>query len=123
MLSLEPLAPACVEYSWPPEADHGALREPGGHLRLLSAMRADTGGELVIDDEELWADHREAAAGLTSRRVLPADAYAEIERLQSAGATRVVGRIARGHVLSDAAVPADVELTPLEQRVMAAYGG
>ena len=55
--------------------------------------------------------------------MLPADAYAEIERLQRAGATRVLGGIARGHLLSDAVVPADLELTPLEQRVMAAYGG
>ena len=55
--------------------------------------------------------------------MLPADAPAEIERLQRAGATRVLGRIARGHLLSDMAIPADVALTPLEQRVTAAYGG
>ena len=52
----------------------------------------------------------------------PADAYAESSGF-TVPATRVVGRIARGHVLSDAVIPADVELTPLEQRVMAAYGG
>ena len=122
VLSLEPLAPACVEYSWPPEVIMVRFESPVA-AALAVRMQADAGGELVTDDEQLWAGHREAAAGLTSRRVLPADAYAEIERLQRAGATRVLGRIARGHLLSDAVVPADLELTPLEQRVMAAYGG
>jgi hypothetical protein len=88
------------------------------------------GGELVGDDESLWADHRERAAGLHLTRCLPADAPATIERLRAAGATTIVGRYARGLLLSDVEdrgqAPEGRGLAPasrLERRVVEAYGG
>ena len=55
---------------------------------LAEQARGAVGGELVEDDEELWAEHRERAAGLqpalaACRRRLPA----RRERLRAAGAT------------------------------------
>jgi glycolate oxidase FAD binding subunit len=119
----EPLAPACVEYSWPP--GHMLVRfESPVAGALADRAVALTGGELIGDDEQLWAEHREAAVGLTSRRVLPADVPAAIELLRGQGATRILGRAARGQLFSDVAAVGDRDQpTPLELRVMAAYGG
>jgi glycolate oxidase FAD binding subunit len=129
---LEPLAPACVEYAWPPE--HMLVRFESPVARALGEQAAAlVGGDLVDDDESLWADHRERAAGLHPTRCLPADVPAEIERLRAAGATTIVGRYARGHLLSDVK-PADRGQAPearglapgvreLERRVVEAYGG
>jgi glycolate oxidase FAD binding subunit len=122
-LVFEPLAPACVEYAWPPGQMLVRFESPVARA-LADRAVALTGGELVGDDEELWAAHREAAAGLVRRGVLPAEVPAEIERLRGQGATRILGRAARGRLFSDVAMVDDGdELTPLELRVTAAYGG
>jgi glycolate oxidase FAD binding subunit len=93
-LIFEPFAPACVEYAWPP--GHMLVRfESPVAAELGVRAQALAGGELISDDEELWASHREVAAGLASHRVLPSDAPAEIERLRASGATAIVGRRAR----------------------------
>ncbi len=122
-LRFEPLQPACVEYAWPPGRMLVRFESPVA-LALADRALGLAGGELVSDDEELWAEHREAAAGLGTSRVLPSEAPAEIERLRAAGASRVLGRIARGKLLSDA-VSAEPEnqLSELEQRVVSAYRG
>ena len=99
-LVLEPLAPACVEYAWPP--GHMLVRfESPAAAELAAEARALVGGEVVEDDEALWAEHREAAAGLHVRRVLPADALRAIDDLRASGATRIVGRLARGILYAD----------------------
>ena len=122
-LVFEPLAPACVEYAWPPGQIMLRFESPVAS-GLASRAAALGGGRLISDDEELWAAHREAADGLVSRRVLPADVPAEIERLRGEGASRILGRVARGQLYSDVATTADHgDLTPLEQRVMAVYDG
>ncbi len=122
-LIFEPLAPACVEYAWPPGQMLVRFESPVAQA-LADRAWVLAAGELVTDDEGLWAEHREAAAGLGSTRVLPAEAPGEIQRLRLEGATRVVGRIARGRLFSDAVpVDPDVELTPLERRVVEAYRG
>jgi glycolate dehydrogenase FAD-binding subunit len=122
---LEPLAPACVEYAWPPE--HMLVRFESPVARTLGEEAAAlVGGELVEVDEPLWSDHRERAAGLHPTRCLPAEAPAAIERLRAAGATTIVGRYARGLLYSDVRAP-NRGLAPgvheLEQRVVEAYGG
>ena len=55
----------------------------------------------VEDDEELWAEHRELAAGLELTRCLPADVPDTIAQLRAAGATTIVGRYARGLLYAD----------------------
>ena len=57
-------------------ADARALREPGRRGRWREQAAELVGGELVDDDEALWAEHRERAAGLALTRCLPADAPA-----------------------------------------------
>jgi glycolate dehydrogenase FAD-binding subunit len=124
-LPLERLAPACVEYAWPPERMLVRFESPAAR-ELAAAARDLAGGELVADDEALWAEHRERGAGLATLRCPPADAAATARGLAAAGATRVVGRLARGVLASDAAVePAAPEaaLAALEARVVEAFGG
>jgi glycolate oxidase FAD binding subunit len=113
---LEQLAPACVEYTWP---DGGMLVrfESPAAAELAAAARDLVGGELVVDDPGLWEAHRRRQAGLELHRCPPADAASHCERLRAAGATRIVGRWARGWMFAD--VPADRRpLSPLEQRVI-----
>src|SRR5207342_1335708 len=86
-LVLEPLAPACVEYAWPPGRMLVRFESPAA-AELAGQARALVGGEIVENDEALWAEHREAAAGLYVHRVLPATAPAAIDDLRTAGATR-----------------------------------
>jgi glycolate oxidase FAD binding subunit len=126
---LEPLAPACVEYAWPPGQMLVRFESPVARALAEEAVEL-VGGELVGDDESLWADHRERAAGLHLTRCLPADAPATIERLRATGATTIVGRYARGLLLSDVEdrgqAPEGRGLAPasrLERRVVEAYGG
>jgi glycolate oxidase FAD binding subunit len=123
---LEPLAPACVEYAWPP--DLMLVRFESPVARALAEQAAElAGGDLVDGDESLWADHRERAAGLPLTRCLPAEVPATIERLRAAGATTIVGRYARGLLYSDAPDVNKWGQTPfihaLERRVVEAYGG
>jgi glycolate oxidase FAD binding subunit len=134
-LVLEPLAPACVEYAWPP--GHMLVRfESPAAAELARQARALVGGTIVEDDEELWAVHREVAAGLPVHRALPADAPAAIEELRTSGATRIVGRLARGilhaNVQQRGQTPMlqpDVQqrgqtpMLQLERRVVEAFGG
>ncbi|MDX6551440.1 MAG: glycolate oxidase binding subunit [Gaiellales bacterium] len=116
---LEPLAPACVEYAWPDARMLVRFESPVAG-ELAEAARALVGGELVADDDELWAEHRRLQAGLELHRTPPADAVAACERLRNAGATRVVGRWARGWLFAD--VPAAPRsLSSLEQRVIARF--
>jgi glycolate oxidase FAD binding subunit len=134
-LVLEPLAPACVEYAWPP--GHMLVRfESPAAAELARQARALVGGTIVEDDEELWAAHREAAAGLLVHRALPADAQAAIDELRTSGATRIVGRLARGILHADVQqrgqtpiLQPDVQqrgqtpMLQLERRVVEAFGG
>jgi glycolate oxidase FAD binding subunit len=124
-VSLEQLAPACVEYAWPPERMLVRFESPVA--RGLAEQAAElVGGELVDDDEALWAEHRERAAGLGLTRCLPADVPATIARLRAAGATTIVGRYARGLLLADVNIPCqapDIHVAALERRVVEAYGG
>ena len=50
---LEPLAPACGEYSWPPEVIMVRFERPIT-AALAVRMQADAGGEGVTDDERSW---------------------------------------------------------------------
>ena len=122
-LLLEPLAPACVEYAWPP--GHMLVRfESPAAVELAGQARALVGGEIVEDDEALWADHREAAAGLDVHRVLPAAAPAAIDELRASRATHIVGRLARGILYADVQKRGQTPiLQPLERRVVEAFGG
>jgi glycolate oxidase FAD binding subunit len=124
-ISLELLAPACVEYAWPPEQMLVRFESPAA--RSLAEQAAElVGGELVDDDEALWAEHRERAAGLGLTRCLPADAPATIARLRAAGATTIVGRYARGLLYADVNIGGqtpDIQVEALERRVVEAYGG
>jgi len=119
---LEPLAPACVEYAWPPERLFVRFESPVAHPLAEQAV-ALVGGDLAESDESLWADHRERAAGLHLTRCLPAEVPATIERLREAGATRIVGRYARGLLLSDVNDRCQAAVSQLEQRVVEAYRG
>ena len=120
---LEPLAPACVEYAWPP--GHMLVRfESPAAAELSELARSLVGGEIVEDDEALWAEHREAAAGLDVHRALPADTPATIDDLRASGATRIVGRLARGTLHADVKRQGQAPIfQPLERRVVEAFGG
>jgi glycolate oxidase FAD binding subunit len=128
--ALEPLAPACVEYAWPP-GQMLVRFESIAAAELARTAQELIGGELVEDDAPLWAEHRERAAGLAGARCLPADAPALIDALRAAGASDVVGRLARGWLLADAHAVAQVAprkpalpgLVELEQRVVEAFNG
>ena len=127
---LEPLAPACVEYAWPP-GQMLVRFESIAAGELARAAQELVGGELVEDDEPLWAEHRERAAGMADARCLPGDAPGLIESLRAAGASSVVGRLARGWLLADANAvaqvaprkPAAPALVELEQRMVEAFAG
>jgi glycolate oxidase FAD binding subunit len=124
-LALEPLAPACVEYAWPPEQMLVRFESPVAHA-LAQQAAALVGGELVADDEGLWAQHRERAAGLALTRCLPSEVPDTIARLRAAGATTVVGRYARGLLYADVNIRGqtpDIHVEALERRVVEAYGG
>ena len=122
-LVLEPLAPACVEYAWPP--GHMLVRfESPAAAELAGQARALVGGEVVEDDEAIWAEHRDAALGLHMHRALPAAVPAAIDELRASGATRIVGRLARGILYTDVQKRCQAPfLQPLEQRVVEAFGG
>ena len=119
---LEPLAPACVELAWPDDALLVRF-ESIAAAELAREAAALVGGEVVEDDEELWAAHRERARGLPLTRCLPADVPATVERLRAAGAGVVVGRAALGLLYADAALDPAPSLTPLERRVVEALAG
>ena len=120
---LEPLRPACVEYAWPP--GHMLVRfESPAAAELADQAQMLVGGEIVADDEPLWAEHRELAAGLPVHRMLPAVAPAAIDELRTSGATRIVGRLARGILHADVEERGQTPIFhPLEQRVVEAFGG
>ncbi len=124
--ALELLAPACVEYAWPPERMLVRFESPVARA-LGEQAAALVGGDLVDGDESLWVDHRERAAGLHLTRCLPAEAPATIQRLRAAGATTIVGRYALGFLFSDVHDVNKRGQTPfihvLERRVVEAYGG
>jgi glycolate oxidase FAD binding subunit len=122
---LEPLAPACVEYAWPPERMLVRFESPVARALAEQAVEL-VGGELVDDDEAMWAEHRERAAGLELTRCLPAEVPDTIARLRAAGATTVVGRYARGLLLADVSLERltpDTQVEALERRVVEVYGG
>jgi glycolate oxidase FAD binding subunit len=122
-LVLEPLAPACVEYAWPPGRMLVRFESPAA-VELAEQARALVGGEVVADDEELWASHREIAAGLPAHPTPPAAAPAAIAELRASGATHIVGRLARGILHADVQNRGQTPiLQPLEQRVVEAFGG
>ena len=97
--------------------------DPISEAGLASQLRRQPELHLVEGDESLWADHRERAAGLHLTRCLPAEAPATIERLRAAGATTIVGRYARGLLLSDVTIGRRAPVVQLEQRVVEAYRG
>jgi glycolate oxidase FAD binding subunit len=122
---LEPLAPACVEYAWPPGRMLVRFESPVAP-ELAEQARELVGGDVVCGDESLWEEHRERSAGLALTRCLPADAPETIEALRAAGATVIVGRYARGLLFADVRLPgrpADGHLEALERRVVEAYAG
>jgi glycolate oxidase FAD binding subunit len=134
-LVLEPLRPASVEFAWPPGRMLVRFESPAA-AELAAQARALVGGEIVADDEALWAEHRELAESLPVHRSLPAGVPAAIDDLRTAGATRIVGRLARGVLHADVqqrgqapVFQADVQqggqapVLQLEQRVMEAFGG
>jgi glycolate oxidase FAD binding subunit len=118
----EPFAPACVELNDPPAELLVRFESPVAGALARRALVLCV-GELVEDDDELWAEQREAAASLHGRWVLPAEVPDEIERLRAAGATRIVGRAARGRLYSDVVAEPSPAPTALEQRVIEAYAG
>jgi glycolate dehydrogenase FAD-binding subunit len=123
--ALEPLAPACVEYAWPPERMLVRFESPVARALAEEAI-ALVGGDLVSDDESLWHEHRERAAGLALTRCLPADAPGAIADLRAAGAQTIVGRYARGLLFADVTIRSQapsVEVEALERRVVEAYAG
>ena len=96
------------------------------HARWPSRPRSWSGGELHEDDDGLWAEHRELAAGLPLTRCLPADVPGTIAQLRAAGATTIVGRYARGLLHADVNIEClapDIHRVALERRVVEAYGG
>jgi glycolate oxidase FAD binding subunit len=120
---LEPLRPACVEYAWPPGQMLVRFESPAA-AELAVQAQALVGGEIVADDEALWAEHRELAADLPVHPSLPAAVPAAIDELRASGATRIVGRLARGILHADAQQRGQTPmLRPLEQRVVEAFGG
>jgi glycolate oxidase FAD binding subunit len=124
-LALEPLAPACVEYAWPPERMLVRFESPVARALAEQAVEL-VGGELRDDDEALWAGHRERAAGLALTRCPPAEVPDTIARLRAAGATTIVGRYARGLLLADVNTTGqaqNIHAAALERRVVEAYGG
>jgi glycolate oxidase FAD binding subunit len=118
--AIDRLAPACVEYAWPPGQTLVRFASPVAGALARRAL-AVAGGDLVEDDAALWAEHRERAAGMHRHRCLPADCPQTIERLRAAGATVVVGRLLAGDLWSDAAAPEPAPPSRLEQRVLEAY--
>ena len=64
-IALERLTPACVEYAWPASGMLVRFESPAA-AALAEQARTLVGGRRSSDDEALWADHREAAAGLDS---------------------------------------------------------
>jgi glycolate oxidase FAD binding subunit len=122
-IALEPLAPACVEHA-SPDGVMLARFESIAAAELAREAAAIVGGDVVDDDEELWAAHRERALGMPLTRCLPAEVPATIEQLRAAGATAVVGRAALGLLHADVALePAGPQLTSLERRVVEALAG
>jgi glycolate dehydrogenase FAD-binding subunit len=122
-VALEPLRPACVEYAWPPGRMLVRFESPAA-AELAETAQALLGGEIVADDEPLWAEHRELAAGLPAHRFLAADVPAAIGELRASGATRIVGRLARGILHADVKKRGQTPIFhPLEQRIVEAFGG
>jgi len=122
---LEQLAPACVEYAWPPETMLVRFESPVAR-QLAEQARELVGGELVDDDEPVWTAHRERAAGLSPAHCLPAEVPDTIAALRAAGATTIVGRYARGELHSDVNTRGQalsIHVTDLEQKVIEAYRG
>jgi glycolate oxidase FAD binding subunit len=121
-LVLEPLRPASVEYAWPPGGMLVRFESPAA-AELAEQARALVGGEIVADDEQLWAEHRELAVDLPVHRSLPAGVPAAIDDLRAAGATRIVGRLARGILHADVQQRGQAPVLQLEQRAIEAFGG
>jgi FAD/FMN-containing dehydrogenase len=122
-LVLEPLAPACLEYAWPPGHMLARFESPAA-AQLAEQAAALVGGEVVADDEPLWAEHREIAAGLPAHHALPADVPETIDSLKASGATRIAGRLARGILHADVKKRCQAPIfQPLERRVVEAFGG
>ena len=117
---LERLAPACVEVCWPP--DRWLVRFESAAAAALARRAQDmVGGELVPDDEAMWAAHRARQAGLHLHRCAPSEAGRAVVRLRDQGATAVVGRGARGWLFADVPAPTP-ELTRLERAVVERFG-
>jgi glycolate oxidase FAD binding subunit len=113
---VERLHPACVEVAWPGEAMLVRFESAVAEA-LAREARAEIGGELVADDDQLWADHRERQHGLHLHRCLPDAVPGAVADLAGRGATTVVGRAARGWLFADVVVD-EPDPTPLEQRVI-----
>ncbi|HEU0194156.1 MAG TPA: FAD-binding protein [Gaiellales bacterium] len=118
--AIDRLAPACVEYAWPPGQTLVRFASPVADA-LARRAQAIAGGDLVEDDGPLWAGHRERAAGLHRHRCLPADCAETIQRLRSAGAAVVVGRLLAGDLRSDVPAPEPAPPGRLERQVLEAY--
>jgi glycolate oxidase FAD binding subunit len=119
--ALEPLAPACVEGLWPQGLVRVRFESPAAP-ELAERARSLIGGEIVSDDEELWAAHREMAVEM-QMRYCPAGRSRDVaDELMDSGATQVVGRMARGWLASDVLDGAPPAPTPLQRAVIASLG-
>ena len=124
-LPLEPLAPACVEYAWPPErmlvrfespvARELAEQAPGARRRRARGRRRGALG-------------RATASGRRGSlpAALPAGRGARRDRrLRPAGATTIVGRSRAGMLLGrrEYRCRPRISARALERRVVEAFGG
>jgi glycolate oxidase FAD binding subunit len=121
MTALEPLAPACVEGLWPQGLVRARFESPAAQA-LAERAQDLVGGEIVEDDEDIWAGHREMAAEMAMTYCLAGQSRDVAELLMEDGATQVVGRMARGWLASDVPDTAAAVPTPIESAVIAALG-
>jgi glycolate oxidase FAD binding subunit len=115
-LLVERFAPACVETAWPQRQMLVRFESPVAEA-LARQAQAELGGELVGDDQDLWATHRERQRGLHLHRCPPAEVPELIAGLAERGAGSVVGRAGRGWLFADVAA-GDASPSPLERRVI-----
>jgi glycolate oxidase FAD binding subunit len=115
----EPFAPACVDLAAPEQRLLVRFESPVA-AELAQAAQGVAGGELVDDDEPLWEEQRARQLGLHPHACLPSDCAESTSALLGAGATRVVGRWARGWLFADVPAP-ERKLSDLERRVIARF--
>ena len=109
--------PACVEVQLPEDRLLVRFESPVAR-ELAREAQAVVGGEIVEDDEELWAEHRERQAGLELWRCPPADAAVLAGRLTGQGATHRRRPLGARLAVRRRGAGVIAEPTPLERRVI-----